>query len=67
MESTVSARIEQAVRDYIRACNDGDPETTAGSFCSDAVHYFPTVAHWSGASTIGANFSNERPGSHLDG
>jgi hypothetical protein len=32
-------------------------ETIAACFCSDAVDYFPTVANWSGASTIGANFS----------
>ena len=54
---TVAAGIEQAVKAYIRACNDGDAETIAGCFCSDAVHYFPTGPKWSGASTIGANFS----------
>ena len=56
-ESTVAAGIEQAVTAYIRACNDGDAETIAACFCSDAVHYFPTGAKWSGAPTIGANFS----------
>lgn len=56
-EPTVAAGIEQAVKAYIRACNDGDAETIAVCFCSDAVHYFPTVPYWSGASTIGANFS----------
>src|ERR1700733_7730988 len=54
---TVAAGIEQAVKAYIRACNDGDAETIAACFCSDAVHYFPTGPKWSGASTIGANFS----------
>ena len=56
-ESAVADRIEQAVKAYIRACNDGDAETIAACFCSDAVHYFPTVPKWSGASTIGANFA----------
>ena len=56
-EKTVAAGIEQAVKAYIRACNDGDTETIAGCFCSDAVHYFPTGPKWSGASTIGGNFS----------
>ena len=53
-ESNVATRIEQAIRDYIQACNDGDAERVAACFVSDAVHYFPTVAKWSGASTIGA-------------
>ena len=56
-EPTVATGIEQAVKAYIRACNDGDAETIAACFCSDAVHYFPTGPKWSGASTIGANFS----------
>jgi methyltransferase len=56
-ESTVAAGIEQAVKAYIRACNDGDAESIAACFCSDAVHYFPTAPKWSGASTIGDNFS----------
>jgi hypothetical protein len=56
-EKTVAAGIEQAVKAYIRACNDGDAETIAACFCSDAVHYFPTGPKWSGASTIGTNFS----------
>jgi hypothetical protein len=56
-ESTVATRIEQAIRGYIQACNDGDAERIAACFSSDAVHYFPTVAKWSGASTIGVYFS----------
>jgi hypothetical protein len=56
-EQTVAAGIEQAVKAYIQACNDGDAETIAACFCSDAVHYFPTGPKWAGASTIGANFS----------
>ena len=38
-EKTVAAGIEQAVKAYIRACNDGDAETIAACFCSEAVHY----------------------------
>jgi hypothetical protein len=56
-EPIVATAIEQAVKAYIRACNDGDAEAIASCFCSGAVHYFPTVSKWSGASTIGANFS----------
>jgi SnoaL-like domain len=56
-EPIVATRIEQAVKAYIQACNDGDAETIAACFCSEAVHYFPTGPKWSGASTIGANFS----------
>jgi SnoaL-like domain len=56
-ESSVAIRIEQAIHGYIEACNDGDAERIAACFGSDAVHYFPTVAKWSGASTIGGNFS----------
>ena len=41
-ESNVAARIEQAIKDYIQACNDGDAEKIAACFVSDAVHYFPT-------------------------
>jgi hypothetical protein len=56
-ESNVATRIEQAITRYIQACNDGDAEKIAACFGSDAVHYFPTIAKWSGSSTIGANFS----------
>jgi hypothetical protein len=56
-ESSVAIRIEQAIHRYIEACNDGDAERIAACFGSNAVHYFPTVAKWSGAFTIGANFS----------
>ena len=56
-EQTVAAGIERAVKAYIQACNDGDAETIAACFGSDAVHYFPTGPKWSGASTIGVNFS----------
>ena len=55
--SAITSGIEQAIRNYIQACNDGDADRIAACFSLDAVHYFPTVAKWSGASTIGANFS----------
>jgi methyltransferase len=57
VESTIAAGVEQAIREYIQACNDGDAERIAACFAADAVHYFPTVAKWSGAWTIGGNFS----------
>jgi ketosteroid isomerase-like protein len=56
-EPTVAPGIEQAVKTYIQACNDGDADRITACFRSDAVHYFPTGPKWSGASTIGANFS----------
>ena len=55
-ESTTAAGIEQAIRSYIQACNDGDAARITACFPSDAVHYFPTVAKWAGATTIGGNF-----------
>jgi TPR repeat protein len=55
-EPTVATRIEQAIRNYIQACNDGDSTSIAACFCSNAVHYFPGAPKWSGASTIGDNF-----------
>jgi SnoaL-like domain len=56
-ETNVATRIEQVIRAYILACNDGDAERIAACFCSDAVHYFPNAPKWSGASTIGDGFS----------
>ena len=61
-ESNVATRIEQAIRAYMQTCNDGDAARIAACFGSDAVHYFPTVAKWSGASTIGANFAKRVQG-----
>jgi hypothetical protein len=55
-EPIVATRIEQAIRDYIQACNDGDSTRIAACFCAHAVHYFPGAPKWSGASTIGGNF-----------
>ena len=47
-------RIEEVIRAYIKACNDADAAGIAACFHLDAVHYFPHMAKWSGASTIGA-------------
>jgi methyltransferase len=57
MGPTTAAGIEQAIRSYIQACNDGDAERIAACFDSNAVHYFPKAPKWSGASTIGDGFS----------
>lgn len=54
-EPLPAQRIEQVIRAYIKACNDGDAAGIAACFHPDAVHYFPTSAKWSGAFTIGAN------------
>jgi methyltransferase len=55
--SGVAARIEQAIRTYIAACNEGGDEAIAACFAPDAEHYFPTGPKWSGAAAIGGNFS----------
>ena len=56
-EPTLAQRIEQAVRNYIRACNDGGATAIAACFSADAVHYFPGIQKWSGATAIGDNFA----------
>ena len=50
-------RMEQAIRTYIRACNDGNATAISACFREDAVHYGPGMPKWSGASTIGKNFA----------
>ena len=57
MEPTLAQRIEQAVRNYFRACNDGGATSIAACFSGDAVHYFPGLPKWSGAITIGNNLA----------
>jgi SnoaL-like protein len=56
-EPTVVKRLEHAVRAYIDACNDGDATVIAACFCPEAVHYIPSSPKWSGAGTIGNNFT----------
>ena len=56
-EDTLAQRIEQVIRTYIRACNDGDAQAIAACFCPDAVHYLPAAPKRSGAATIGDFFA----------
>ena len=56
-EPTPAQRIEQLIRAYIQACNDGGATAIAACFCPDAVHYLPGMPKWSGADTIGGNFA----------
>jgi hypothetical protein len=53
---TVPARMDQAIREYIRGCNDGDAQQIAACLHADAIHYYPNVSKIVGASTIAAWF-----------
>jgi hypothetical protein len=39
--AAAAQQMEQAIRDYITACNAGDAEAVAATCTPDAVHYFP--------------------------
>jgi hypothetical protein len=52
--STTAARMDQAIMEYIRACNDGDEQKIAESLHADAIHYYPKLPKVVGASTIAA-------------
>jgi hypothetical protein len=54
---SVAARMEQAIRTYIEACNAADADGIARCFDPDAEHYFPTAPKWSGSELIAANFA----------
>jgi hypothetical protein len=55
--STVAARMDQAMREYIQACNDGDAQKIAECLHADAIHYYPHLPKIVGASTIAAWFA----------
>ena len=55
-QATQAARMEQAIRAYIHACNEGDATAIAACFTPDAVHY-SAMPKWTGAKLIGGNFS----------
>ena len=55
-QATRAARMEQAIRAYIHACNEADATAIAACFAPDAVHY-SGMPKWTGAKLIGANFS----------
>jgi methyltransferase len=56
-EPSVAARMEQAVRTYIQACNDGDAPAIAACLHPEAVQYFPNIPKWVGSSLIGNKFA----------
>ena len=49
--------MEQVIRTYIKACNDGDAEGIAACFSPEAVHYFPWAPGWAGGDAIGSGFA----------
>jgi hypothetical protein len=52
-----TAAMEQAIRNYIQTCNDGDAVAISACFRPDAAHYFTSSPKWLGASAIGRNFA----------
>jgi len=56
-EPTAAGRMDHAIREYIRACNDGDISRIAACLHTDAVHYYPNSPKVIGASTIATHFS----------
>jgi hypothetical protein len=56
VQASVAARMEQAIRTYIDACN-ADADAISRCFEPDAEHFFPAAAKWSGSKSIGANFA----------
>lgn len=55
--SSISARMDEAIREYIRACNGGDEGEIAACLHTDAIHYYPNSPKIVGASTISAHFA----------
>jgi methyltransferase len=53
---SIGQSMEQAIREYIRACNDADAQAISACFEPDAQHFFPH-SKWSGAMTISDNFA----------
>jgi ketosteroid isomerase-like protein len=51
---TVAARMDQAIREYIRACNAGDAQKIATYLHADAIHYYPNHPKFAAASAIAA-------------
>lgn len=53
--------MEETMREYFNACNDGDVERIAGFFVDDGVHYFPPGMYggpFVGGETIGKRWAN---------
>ena len=54
---SAAQRMEEAIRAYIRACNDADSAAISACFVAGATHYRPGGPKWAGASAIGDNFA----------
>jgi len=52
-----ATRMDQVIREYIQACNDGDAEKIAAYLHADAIHYYPNPPKFVGASTIAESFA----------
>jgi hypothetical protein len=57
-ETTIAARMDQAIREYMQAGNDGDIPRIAAYLHANAVHYYPNFPQIVGASTIAMHSSN---------
>jgi hypothetical protein len=55
--SSIGARMDEAIREYIRACNGGDEREIAACLHTDAIHYYPNSPKFVGASAISAHFA----------
>lgn len=70
--AATARRMEQAIRDYITACNAGDAEPVAATCPPDAVHYFPAHTYGDDEPVRGGRAIGEKrartvqtPGSRL--
>lgn len=54
---SIAARMDQAIRGYIEACNEGDADKISAYLRADATHYYPNLPKFVGASVIAGNFA----------
>ena len=57
MEANIDRTRISLIREYIEACNSGDPSRIAQHFTTDATHYFTRQPPVSGSRAIGDHFS----------
>lgn len=57
-DATTARRIEDAVRNYVKALNSADDDGIAACFCEDAVHYFANIPKVAGAANLAAFFAD---------
>jgi SnoaL-like domain len=53
----IATRMDQVIREYIQACNDGDELKIAAYLDADAIHYYPNLPKFQGASAIAESFA----------